>query len=138
MMDIDHFKGINDGYGHAAGDYVLQTVAALLRNNLRASDVLARWGGEEFAILIPESDSRETAAMAEKLPVMLAMHEFEHLPKVHASFGVAEYRRGDSLDALCERADRAMYAAKQGGRNRVCVAEVVWPDSQTVQSGRGE
>lgn len=123
MFDIDHFKAINDKHGHAVGDTVLKETAVLMRDNIRATDVLARWGGEEFVILVPETYIEKGQALAEKLRGIIASHAFTGVPtSVTASFGVAEHvAAGETLDVLCARADRALYRAKHEGRNRVCV-----------------
>lgn len=121
-LDIDHFKAINDTYGHAAGDEVLKQVAATCRENLRTGDLLARLGGEEFAFLLPGLDRCAALAEAEKIRHALSLLEipFEgHHLKVTGSFGVtaASVTAGD-IDTLLAQADAAMYQAKQGGRNR--------------------
>ena len=125
LLDVDHFKAINDGYGHAAGDQVLAAIGSLLRQALRGPDIAARWGGEEFVVALPSTDLAGALVLAERL-----RQSVESLPispdgksvAVTASFGVASYRPGESLEAAIDRADRAMYGAKVGGRNRV-VAE---------------
>ncbi|MEH3085494.1 MAG: GGDEF domain-containing protein [Xylophilus ampelinus] len=125
LFDVDHFKRINDRHGHPAGDQVLRAVAAVAAANVRAGDLLARFGGEEFAVLVPDPDEGRAAALAEKMRAALA--EAEHLLpdgerlQVTASFGVASGQRGALgwLD-LIDRADRALYQAKQRGRDRVC------------------
>lgn len=118
MFDIDHFKNVNDKFGHAAGDLVLKDVANLVRKMIRANDVLVRWGGEEFMILVPNT-GQEAADLAEKLCLAMESHHFPHLPTITASFGVSSYVRGDTLESLYERTDEALYRAKNQGRNRV-------------------
>lgn len=118
MFDIDHFKGINDSYGHAAGDMVLKEIAHLVRNLIRANDLLVRWGGEEFMILVPHTGDK-AAELAEKLCVAVEDHRFQDLPTVTASFGVSAYAPGDTLETLYARTDEALYRAKHQGRNRV-------------------
>ncbi len=127
IMDVDHFKPINDRFGHAAGDAVLQTLADTIVEELRELDVLGRVGGEEFALLLPETPRREAVAIAERLRRRLAglviEHEGEQL-SLTASFGVTAREPGDSsVDALMRRADRALYEAKAGGRNRTAVSD---------------
>jgi diguanylate cyclase (GGDEF)-like protein/PAS domain S-box-containing protein len=122
MFDIDHFKAVNDTHGHEAGDDVLKGIATLAGERLRRSDRLARWGGEEFLILAPGVEARETAALAEKLRAAVADHDFGLGDPVTASFGVAELMREDSPKHLIRRADDALYAAKENGRNRVEIA----------------
>lgn len=120
-LDIDLFKRINDEFGHGVGDMVLKEITQLVSSFIRATDVLARWGGEEFMILVPRDGSEAAAALAEKLRGAIGNHHFPGVPKVTASFGVSEYISGDTLDSLCARADKALYRAKHEGRNRVCV-----------------
>ncbi len=120
MLDIDHFKRINDGFGHSAGDLVLKELTQLVRNLTRSTDVMTRWGGEEFMILAPDGCAAG-AALAEKLRGAIEGHRFPGVPKVTASFGVSEYMSGDTLESLCARVDKALYRAKNEGRNRVCI-----------------
>lgn len=123
IFDIDHFKRVNDIYGHQAGDLVLAGVSRLVRAHLRDSDGIGRWGGEEFLILTPSTDVHEAAALAEKLRRLIAIESFLEIDSVTASFGVSGLRRGDVLEHLVQRADRALYRAKEYGRNRVEIVE---------------
>ena len=120
MADLDHFKKINDTYGHSAGDRVLKIVAKYLQRNVRDVDVVARYGGEEFVILLPEADKEEALTVAERLRQKLQKLEIDGLPRLTISLGIASYPAdsGD-IDILIKKADAAMYAAKQAGRNRV-------------------
>lgn len=122
MFDIDHFKDINDDCGHTAGDMVLKAIAHRIRDLIRASDVLVRWGGEEFMILVPHT-GEQAVDLAEKLRDAIERNDFKLVPKVTASFGVAAYRPGDTLETLYARTDEALYRAKHQGRNRVCGME---------------
>ena len=119
ILDIDFFKKINDTYGHQAGDYVLVTVAELIRSSIESTDIFARWGGEEFMLLMSGSDMNEAMAKVEKLREMLAEYDFIEPPTVTGSFGVASFGENDNMDSLIKRADNALYAAKHNGRNRV-------------------
>ncbi|MBF0178590.1 MAG: diguanylate cyclase [Magnetococcales bacterium] len=119
MCDIDHFKKINDVYGHQAGDDVLRQMVGIMRVNLRAEDLLARWGGEEFMVVSPQSDLESTRLLAEKLRALVEKSHFPAVGQITCSFGVAEREPGDTIRILTERADKALYAAKTGGRNRV-------------------
>ncbi len=120
MFDIDHFKVINDTYGHLAGDSVLREVALLVEANLRAADSLGRWGGEEFMIVLPETSMDEACLAAEKLQRLFERQNFTGINnELTASFGVTEYSNGDNIDRLLQRVDDALYVAKQEGRNRV-------------------
>lgn len=119
MLDIDHFKHINDTYGHLVGDSVLTTIAQAVKKHLRASDTLGRWGGEEFMILAPETPLTAAVALAEKLKVLIGGNLFRTMANVTASFGVAQYSGNETPDSLVKRVDYALYAAKSKGRNRV-------------------
>lgn len=119
MLDIDHFKKLNDTYGHQAGDSVLTEFAQLVAVHIRAHDFFARWGGEEFAILATMNDSEEARQFADKLRALIAAHEFSVVGHVTASLGLSIYRSGEDIDAMLSRADKALYAAKANGRNRV-------------------
>jgi diguanylate cyclase (GGDEF)-like protein len=131
MIDVDHFKAYNDGYGHVAGDACLQQVSALLAYLLAGTSArLARYGGEEFAVILPGADVPAAAAIAERLRAAIEARAFEHryadAGEVTISIGVAAVRAGKPADAepLVMDADTALYAAKHGGRNRVRLATV--------------
>ena len=122
MMDVDHFKRINDNYGHAAGDEVLKSLAATCATNLRGPDLLGRLGGEEFAVAMPECAIEAAERAAERLRQTLATLEVpceQGTITFTISIGVVAWENGEDLAAVLERADKAMYAAKQGGRDRV-------------------
>jgi diguanylate cyclase (GGDEF)-like protein len=120
MFDIDHFKLVNDGYGHATGDDVLVRVAELSQRFVRADDLVGRLGGEEFVWLLPEVRMEEAARLAERLRRAISDESGEGgLPRVTISVGLAARRGGDSADLILARADEALYAAKQAGRNQV-------------------
>ncbi len=126
MLDLDHFKEINDRHGHAAGDAVLQAAASRLRGVLRATDVVARWGGEEFIALLPATATEAALAVAEKARRALAASAFEHdgaARTITASFGVAPHEHGQPFDVTVAAADRALYRAKESGRDRVMLAD---------------
>jgi len=126
MIDIDHFKQINDSFGHPFGDIVLIDVAHLLRNQLRVNDIISRYGGEEFAVLLPETSSFDAIKVAEKIRKKIASHLFNHggiVHKVTVSIGVAEFTSKDGkLKQLISRADEALYQSKENGRNRVSIS----------------
>ena len=122
ICDIDHFKQINDAYGHHTGDSVLVDLARRIRLRLRHSDGAARWGGEEFALLLPSTKLDDAVALAEQQRALVADLPFATVGHVGASFGVAAMRPGDTLESLVRRTDRALYRAKAMGRNRVEVA----------------
>jgi len=124
LADIDHFKQINDRYGHTAGDVVLASVANLLRPCCRMGDLLVRWGGEEFLLLLPETNEAEARVMAERIRHIIAaqpVHTSTHAIPVTFSVGLAELRSGESLEALITAADAALYRAKADGRDCVRV-----------------
>lgn len=119
LFDIDRFKQINDRHGHQTGDRVLVELARVVGSRLRASEVFARWGGEEFILLAPHTDAAQAAHLAEEIRARVACHDFPAVGQVTISLGVTEYAPGDSRDSLLKRADAALYRAKAGGRNRV-------------------
>ncbi len=121
-FDIDHFKSINDSYGHPTGDKVLQAVVAKCRSRLRAGHALGRMGGEEFAILLPGAGPYEAEACAERMRVAVAAVKVPGCSPVTASFGIASLQTGDHIDQWLAAADSALYAVKRGGRNRCVVA----------------
>ncbi|WP_295383867.1 diguanylate cyclase [uncultured Thiodictyon sp.] len=121
-LDIDHFKEVNDTYGHEAGDAVLVTVAAAIQRDRRRGDQSGRWGGEEFVVVLPDCTFADALLIAEKLRATIAEQWVivgERPIAVTASIGVASFTPDDTVDDLLRRADQAMYAAKHGGRNRV-------------------
>ncbi len=123
IFDIDHFKAINDSHGHLVGDEVLIELTRRVRAHLRAVDVLARWGGEEFVLLLPHCGAVEARRVADKLRALVAEPPFPVAGQVTASFGLAQWQPEEPLDTWLKRADDALYAAKAAGRNRVRLAE---------------
>jgi len=119
LFDLDFFKQVNDNYGHEAGDTVLKEIAIVVQAHLRRSDLLGRWGGEEFLVITPQTDSIQARTLAERLRKAIFSHPLEDVGTITASFGVAEYHPPESAEAWLKRADDALYAAKQGGRNQV-------------------
>ncbi len=122
LLDLDNFKNINDTLGHGAGDEVLRGVGSVLAEAVRESDVPARWGGEEFLILCPESNLPDAVELAERLRLLIEDLSFGSGLGVQASFGVSEARSEDTRESLVERTDKALYRAKHQGRNRVEIA----------------
>ncbi|EPZ51835.1 diguanylate cyclase (GGDEF) domain protein [Bacteriovorax sp. BAL6_X] len=124
VFDLDHFKKLNDNYGHDAGDYVLKELAEVIRSNgIRETDIFARYGGEEFVVLLPKTNIKQSYEIAERLRKAVETHDFIYddnkLP-VTASIGVSDYRQGVSSGTdLFKRADSAVYKSKEGGRNQV-------------------
>jgi diguanylate cyclase (GGDEF)-like protein len=123
MVDVDHFKQVNDGFGHEVGDRVLQALARALGSALRGYDLCARWGGEEFLVLLPETGPEQALGVGEKIRLAAGQAgEDPALPAITLSVGVAARRRGETLTSLVQRADDAMYEAKRLGRNQVQAA----------------
>jgi two-component system, cell cycle response regulator len=126
LLDVDHFKKINDGHGHMAGDHVLCALGALLKKALRVPDIVARWGGEEFVIALPNTDIAGVKVVAERLRAaaehLALQYEGRKVP-LTISLGATGLVPGETLEALVDRADRAMYAAKAGGRNCAVIVE---------------
>ncbi|HYQ39154.1 MAG TPA: diguanylate cyclase [Pseudomonas sp.] len=120
MLDIDHFKRINDTWGHDVGDLVLKELCQRIGARLRRVDMFCRIGGEEFVIICPETGLAQAVHLAEALRERVQAPPFAGVGQVTVSFGVSSVRPGDSGEALLQRADQALYAAKEGGRNRVC------------------
>lgn len=119
LMDLDSFKPVNDEYGHQAGDMVLKEIALILQSSLRSSDVVARWGGEEFLITTPKTALNEAVKVANSLRQKIKSSLFSYVGTMTASFGVAVFKEGDNLDQLIQRADRALYLAKESGKDNV-------------------
>lgn len=119
MFDIDHFKKVNDTYGHDVGDYVLESISKIIKTSVRETDIFARWGGEEFLILCAEINIENTEILAEKLRESIGTYNFENVGNITASFGVTIYDEKDDRDTFLKRVDEALYEAKENGRNRV-------------------
>ncbi|MFW3615092.1 GGDEF domain-containing protein [Billgrantia antri] len=123
LFDIDRFKSVNDQHGHDTGDVILKRLATLVSQTLRSTDLLARWGGEEFAILLQDTSASGASTFAERLRQQVAETRLHGLA-VTISLGIAEYHRGESPDEMLARADGALYRAKRAGRNRVGIADI--------------
>jgi diguanylate cyclase (GGDEF)-like protein len=123
VLDIDHFKMINDQYGHEAGDYVLTEVARVIKQQLRTQDLISRWGGEEFLAILPDTTIDDAHNGAERIREGLLAHEWRppngESISLTISAGVSELRPDDDFNSAINRADRALYSGKEGGRNRV-------------------
>jgi diguanylate cyclase len=139
MVDIDHFKVVNDRHGHLLGDKVLRAVAHVLKSNIKGRDVVARYGGEEFAVLLPETSLSGAAALGQQICSLVAQGQIKRsdregtLGQVTLSIGVAVAQEPESLEQLLERADAALYSAKRMGRNRVVVAPTDPPQSHSIK-----
>jgi diguanylate cyclase len=121
IIDIDHFKRINDTYGHSEGDAVLRIFAGVAGKFIRSADLLGRWGGEEFLLLLPQTSAHLAETCLQRIKIALEHTGFDGLEDTRITFsgGIAQYRKGEAVNQLIERADRAMYAAKKAGRNRI-------------------
>jgi diguanylate cyclase (GGDEF)-like protein len=119
MFDIDHFKKINDRYGHNVGDAVLKNMDDIVRVNIRKTDYFIRWGGEEFMILSSGVNLDKEYKLAKKIRKVIENHDFKNVGKITVSLGVAEFRDTDTVNSFIKRADDAMYKAKKISRNRV-------------------
>ena len=119
MFDLDHFKKVNDKFGHSIGDQVLKHLCRLIRGLIRQGDLLIRWGGEEFLLLLPATEIDEAGPFAERVRLEVEKEDFPIAGQITISLGVAQLQEGDSIDALLKRVDSALYRAKQKGRNRV-------------------
>ena len=120
ILDIDHFKSVNDKYGHNVGDSVLVEFSSLLNETLRVTDIIGRWGGEEFIVVATDIDINNAEKLANNLREKIANHKFKDVDKITTSIGITVAKSQDNRDDLIERADNALYDAKNGGRNRVC------------------
>lgn len=119
MIDIDNFKKVNDTLGHDYGDFVLKNVSQVILKNIRQSDTFARWGGEEFVIIVPLSDKQDAYLFADKIRQLISEIKFEKLEQITCSFGVAEFEKDDDEKSIMKRADEFLYIAKKNGKNRV-------------------
>ena len=121
MFDIDHFKNVNDTFGHLVGDYVLISLTNIVSHHIRTTDIFARWGGEEFVLILQNTSLENATQVAELLRAKIEESTFEQVGKITCSFGVSEHREAESSKTLLARVDEALYEAKESGRNRVVV-----------------
>lgn len=119
IIDIDFFKKVNDNYGHMIGDKVLISMSKILKKYSRSTDIIGRWGGEEFIIICPITNSLGIKKLATKLCYEINHYEFPNVKNITASFGITTYIKNDTIDSILERADKALYKAKSNGRNKV-------------------
>jgi diguanylate cyclase (GGDEF)-like protein len=119
MLDIDNLKNINDLYGHITGDRVLKEFAGIVQQELRSSDIFARWGGDEFILLLPYADLGQACSTAERIRDAVQSYRSNQVGIITCSFGVAEFEEGDSDNAVVQRADSRLYKAKEEGKNRI-------------------
>ncbi|PHR58555.1 MAG: hypothetical protein COA44_03700 [Arcobacter sp.] len=123
FFDIDHFKRVNDTYGHDVGDRVLEAISQLVKLHTRKSDAIIRWGGEEFIILLLNLNQAQVISFAEKLRKTIEIHSFNTVEDITISIGISSFKQGDTKETLIKRADTALYKAKDTGRNRVITSE---------------
>jgi len=123
MFDLDHFKEINDRYGHIAGDHTLKGIADIAKEHMRKIDYLFRWGGEEFMIVASETGIGQARSLAERIRKAIEDHSLKGVGKITASFGITQFQEGDTDDTLIKRVDTALYTAKISGRN--CVEVII-------------
>ncbi len=121
MYDIDHFKKVNDNFGHQAGDMVLKTISDIVLKNIRNVDFVFRIGGEEFVILLIETDKKDAYIVAEKIRRIVEQYDFGNVGSVTISLGVTGLRKSDTLSRIMKRIDDALYHSKNSGRNRTTV-----------------
>lgn len=121
MLDIDFFKKVNDTFGHPTGDLVLSKIGEILKESVRNTDYVGRFGEEEFMILLPDTNVFGGISLAEKIRMCISKYEFSQVGHSTVSVGIAEYHFEETKELLCERADQALYMAKRRGRNRVAI-----------------
>ena len=119
LLDIDYFKSVNDDFGHDIGDETLKCVAKILKNSIRLTDIVGRWGGEEFILIVPNTDLQDAQKLAEKIRHAIEGYSFKEIGHKTASFGISTFNKGDTKESLVKRADEALYKAKNNGRNRI-------------------
>jgi diguanylate cyclase (GGDEF)-like protein len=119
ILDIDHFKSVNDTYGHDTGDFVLRRITELIKENIRVTDILARYGGEEFVVILPETSIKGAIRQMERMRKTIERTSFDGVGNLTISAGITSYMGGDSCKSMITRADKALYLAKEEGRNRV-------------------
>jgi diguanylate cyclase (GGDEF)-like protein len=118
IIDIDHFKHVNDNFGHQVGDDVLIKVAEILQKSIRKIDTLGRFGGEEFLIVCPQTEKEGVLKLAEKIRKNIQTHEFDMVGHITISLGLTSYQTGDDADSMIKRSDDALYISKNEGRNK--------------------
>jgi diguanylate cyclase (GGDEF)-like protein len=119
LFDIDNFKKVNDTYGHNIGDYVLKEITKIVSNQLRKTDFFARWGGEEFMIILENTELEDAIQLAERLRKSIENYQFEKVGHITISLSVAKLKSDEDIDSLLKRLDELLYKAKRKGKNRV-------------------
>lgn len=123
LFDIDHFKSVNDTYGHVTGDQVLIKIASIVQETIRNIDILARWGGEEFIVMALNVDLDSAVQLAERIREEIDDYKFDRVSHITCSFGVSMINWDESITSATESVDKALYEAKESGRNKVCIAK---------------
>lgn len=136
MIDVDHFKRVNDSYGHSVGDIVLMSIARRIRKRLRVSDHVGRWGGEEFILICPETDTTDAMLVADRIRRTIKQKPVRTAGTMTASFGVATYNGQGDYEVLIAEADKYLYAAKEQGRDRIISKFVLMAQAQLRKEGR--
>lgn len=134
VLDVDHLKSINDTYGYNTGDAVLVELANILKQTMRGNDIVGRWGGEEFMVLVSKSEAIKAQVVAEKIRMSVRQHEFLEVGNVTISIGICEVSEQLSILKMIDRADQALYKAKDSGRDRVCLFVPAKLDKEKVPS----
>ena len=119
LVDIDYFKNVNDTHGHLVGDYILQEISKILTVCSRDTDIVARWGGEEFVLMLPQTNVEQAFLVAEKLRATIEKHKFDDVKHITCSIGISQFHKNEDKETLFKRVDEALYKAKKAGRNRV-------------------
>lgn len=119
MFDIDHFKNVNDTFGHNIGDYILKNLTQVVKEQLRENDFLVRWGGEEFIIITPQTEMEKAGMLAERIKKAVENYKFDIVGKLTISLGVTQFKMQDTEDTFITRTDDALYLSKRKGRNCV-------------------
>ena len=135
LLDVDHFKSVNDTHGHNVGDVVLVELAGILEKTMRANDIVGRWGGEEFMVLLSKSDAAKAEIAAEKIRLAVKQHEFPEVGNITVSIGVCEVNQELSILKMIDCADQALYKAKENGRDQVCVFVPEKPENLEKKKG---
>jgi diguanylate cyclase (GGDEF)-like protein/PAS domain S-box-containing protein len=123
IIDIDHFKDVNDNYGHLIGDEILKTMSSIVSENIRASDIFGRYGGEEFLIICTQTNKENAYILAEKLRIIIEKYNFNKIGTKTISLGISTYEKDDSIKSLFKKSDEALYCAKESGRNKTVIYE---------------
>lgn len=124
LVDIDYFKNVNDTYGHLVGDNILQEVSKILTICSRDTDIVARWGGEEFVLMLPQTNIEQAYLVAQKLRATIEKHKFDDVKHITCSIGISQFHKNEDKDTLFKRVDEALYKAKRSGRNRVEIENI--------------